>query len=164
MTNPLTTKPLTPLVTYPSLTAAATRATDLYAVIIGHCSAGQSVQFDKEGLEIGSGKLVDSLELVRVMARYEVDARSERTKAGIAKAQKAGKFRGSKPGANRKLDRDGVNYLCRLFAGGETKSNIAKELRISRETLYRELRRANVRYYSRIKKQLSGMNKLSGKV
>jgi DNA invertase Pin-like site-specific DNA recombinase len=73
------------------------------------------------------------LDMLGVFAEFETNIRKERQMEGIAKAKKAGVYKGRKP----EIDVERVKALKAAGMGGTA---IAKELGISRASVYRVLR------------------------
>lgn len=73
-------------------------------------------------------------------AEYEHEVISERIHAGIARAKAAGKrWGGKKLGQRSKLTKEKLGALNDLLAAGKNKAAIARQLGISRSTIYRSL-------------------------
>lgn len=72
------------------------------------------------------------LDMLGVFAEFETNLRRERQIEGIAKAKKAGKYKGRKPTA--KLQ---AHKIFELLAEGKTKQAIANELSIGVASVYR---------------------------
>lgn len=77
-----------------------------------------------------TGKLM--LAILGAVAQFENDIRHERQMEGVAKAKAAGKYKGRKP----TIDPDAVKALRQRGLGA---SQIAKELKIGRASVYRAL-------------------------
>jgi DNA invertase Pin-like site-specific DNA recombinase len=97
------------------------------------------VQFLKENLSFSGddssmSKLL--LNLLGAVAEFERSLIRERQLEGIAIAKKAGKYRGRK----RVLVPEQVEAIKQRLATGAKKAELARELGISRETLYQYLR------------------------
>jgi len=96
---------------------------------------GVAVHFHKENL-IFTGE--DSpmanllLSLLGAVAQFELSLIRERQLSGIALAKAAGRYKGSKP----KLNAEQVAILRSRVDAGVPKAKVARELGISRETLY----------------------------
>jgi len=96
---------------------------------------GVAVHFHKENL-IFTGE--DSpmanllLSLLGAVAQFELSLIRERQLSGIALAKAAGRYKGSKP----KLNAEQVAILRSRVAEGVPKARVAREMNISRETLY----------------------------
>jgi DNA invertase Pin-like site-specific DNA recombinase len=74
------------------------------------------------------------LDMLGVFAEFETNLRRERQLEGIAKAKAAGVYKGG-----RRLVPD--DEVKRLHVAGRSKTEIAEELEISRQSVYRALRR-----------------------
>ena len=88
-------------------------------------------------LEIGdtstpSGKLM--FNVIAAVAQFERELLLERQAIGIAKAKAAGKFKGRKPTARSQGER-----ILALKAAGNSADKIAKELQISRRSVFNVL-------------------------
>ncbi|MGK2235442.1 MAG: DNA invertase Pin-like site-specific DNA recombinase [Pseudomonadota bacterium] len=78
------------------------------------------------------------LDMLAVFAEFELNIRKERQLEGIAAAKKAGKYKGRKPiSENVKLD------IHRLHKQNQTITTIARELNISRNTVYKIINTAD---------------------
>ena len=86
------------------------------------------------GLDTGnaSGRLM--LNVLSSVAQFEREVMLERQREGIAKAKKAGKYKGRKPTARAKAD----SVIAR-FNAGEKVTDIAKAVGIGRASCYRVL-------------------------
>lgn len=82
-------------------------------------------------ISTATGKLM--LAMMAIFAEFERDIIHERQREGIAAAQKAGKY---KP---RALNNEQVEYAKKQYEAGTPKAQIARELGISRASLYRYL-------------------------
>lgn len=101
------------------------------------------VQFVKENLKFTGEDSPMSNLLLSVMgafAEFERALIRERQLEGIAIAKKKGVYKGRK----KSLDNDQLKALQEKITNGESKTQIAKEFNISRETLYQYLRANNV--------------------
>lgn len=72
------------------------------------------------------------LDMLGVFAEFETNLRSERQMEGIAKAKKAGKYKGRKPTARAKAEK-----VLKLVKQGKTKQAIADELNVGVASVYR---------------------------
>lgn len=72
------------------------------------------------------------LDMLGVFAEFETNLRRERQIEGIAKAKAAGKYKGRRP----RIEPD---EILRLRQAGATPTQIAKELKIGRASVYRAL-------------------------
>lgn len=97
-------------------------------------ASGASLRVLNMGLDTASptGKLV--LNVLGSIAQFERELMLERQGEGIAKAKAAGKYRGRKPTAKAKTPE-----IKRLMADGIGPTAIAKQLNISRASVYRLL-------------------------
>jgi len=112
---------------------------DLRNLVQHQTTRGVRVEFVKEGLSF-SGE--DSpmahlmLSVMGAFAEFERALLKERQREGIALAKKRGAYRGRK----RTLSPEQVTYLKGRIEVGEQKAKVAREMGISRETLYQYLR------------------------
>lgn len=98
------------------------------------------IEFLKEGLCFDGDDTPISKLLLSVMgafAEFERALIKERQMEGIALAKKKGLYKGRKPS----LSSEQVATIKPRLANGDTKTQIAKDLGISRETLYQYLRK-----------------------
>lgn len=105
------------------------------------CKGGARVQFVKEGLTFtGDDSPMNTLllSLLGAVAEFERSLILERQREGIALAKKAGKYRGSAP----KLNDAQIAELARRKAAGEGVAALARDLGVSRATVYRAVERA----------------------
>src|SRR5262252_10303524 len=114
---------------------------DLRKVVTDLNSRGISVEFLKEHLTFTGDDSDSSLSklmfnMLASFAEFERSLIRERQREGIALAKKKGVYRGRKPA----LTIEQAEILRRRAAGGEKKAALARELGISRETLYQYLR------------------------
>jgi len=109
--------------------------------LVEHLTAQQvNVSFIKESLTFTGEDSSMSKLLLSVMGAFSEFERSllkERQAEGIAIAKKKGVYKGRKP----KLSQDQVQNLKARVKKGEQKAQIARDLGISRETLYGYLKR-----------------------
>ncbi len=75
------------------------------------------------------------LDMLSVFAEFELNIRKERQMEGIAAAKKAGKYKGRKP-----ISEDKKAIVNEMYENRFTVSGIAKELKLSRNTVYKLLR------------------------
>ena len=100
---------------------------------------GVRVEFLKEGLTFTGDETPMAQLLLSVMgafAEFERELLRERQREGIALAKQRGVYRGRKP----RLTAAQISLLRHRAAAGEPKAQLARELGISRETLYHYLR------------------------
>ncbi len=110
---------------------------DLRKIVLGFTEGGVHVRFEKENLTFTGEDSPMSHLLLSVMgafAQFERDLIRERQREGIALA----KLReGAYTGRKHSLTPAQAKELCRRVAEGESKTAIAREFDISRQTLYR---------------------------
>lgn len=108
---------------------------DLRRMVRELTARGVRVQFHKENLVFtGEDSPMSNLllSLLGAVAEFERSLILERQREGVAIAKAAGKYRGGKP----KLGPAQVELLKARVAAGVPKAAVARELGISRETLY----------------------------
>ncbi len=120
-----------------SMDRLARNLDDLRKLVLGFTDRGVHVRFEKENLTFtGEDSPVSHL-LLSVMgafAQFERDLIRERQREGIALAKlREGAYVGRKPCLNPAQAKE----LRRRVALGESKTRLAEELSISRQTLYR---------------------------
>lgn len=112
---------------------------DLRKIVLGLTERGVHVRFEKENLTFTGEDSPMSHLLLSVMgafAQFERDLIRERQREGIALA----KLReGAYVGRKHSLSPVQAKELCRRVALGESKTKLAEELSISRQTLYRHI-------------------------
>ncbi len=110
--------------------------------VLTFTECGVHARFEKENLTFTGEDSPMSHLLLSVMgafAQFERDLIRERQGEGIALA----KLReGTYTGRKHSLSAAQAKELCRRIAGGEADTALARELRISRQTLYRYAERA----------------------
>lgn len=110
---------------------------DLRKIVLGLTKRGVHVRFEKENLTFTGEDSPMSHLLLSVMdafAQFERDLIRERQREGIALAKlREGAYVGRKHSLTPAQAKD----LCRRVALGESKTKLAEELSISRQTLYR---------------------------
>ena len=114
---------------------------DLRKVVTDLNSRGISVEFLKDHLTFTGDDSDSSLSklmfnMLASFAEFERSLIRERQREGIALAKKKGVYRGRKPA----LTNEQAEALRKRAKGGENKAALARELGISRETLYQYLR------------------------
>ena len=108
---------------------------DLREIVTKVTGKGAVIEFMKEQLTFTGEENAMSNLLLNVMGAFAEFERSlirERQREGIVLAKKAGVYKGRKP----KLSPAQAAELRGRAAAGETKANLAREFKISRETLY----------------------------
>ena len=119
-----------------SMDRLARNVDDLRRLVTTLTKKGIKVQFLKESLTF-TGE--DSpmahllLSMMGAIAEFERSLIRERQREGIALAKKKGLYRGAK----HKLNAEQIDQLRQRASVIETKAQIAKDLKISRNTLYR---------------------------
>jgi DNA invertase Pin-like site-specific DNA recombinase len=122
-----------------SMDRLARNLDDLRRVVRSLTARGIRVEFVKEGLTFTGEDAPMATLLLSVMgafAEFERALIRERQREGIALAKQRGVYRGRK----RALSDEAVAEVRRRVAAGEQKATVARELGISRETLYQYLR------------------------
>lgn len=122
-----------------SMDRLARNLDDLRRIVQNLTARTIRVEFVKEGLTFtGEDSPVAHLMLsvMGAFAEFERSLLRERQREGIALAKRRGAYRGRK----RTLSFEQISVVKQRIAAGEQKAKIARELGISRETLYQYLR------------------------
>jgi DNA invertase Pin-like site-specific DNA recombinase len=123
-----------------SMDRLARNTEDLLRMVRELCARGVSVQFVKNDMTFSGNSENPQQNLMMTMlaafAQFERALIRERQREGIAIAKVAGVYKGRKPA----LSAEQVGVLRQRAASGEAKATIARELGISRETLYQYLK------------------------
>lgn len=122
-----------------SMDRLARNVDDLRTLVQQQAGRGVRVQFLKENLTFTGDESPLAhlmLSVLGAVAQFKRDLIKERQREGIALARRHGAYRGRK----KALDDDKAAEHRRRVAAGEPKSGLARDLGISRETLYRYLR------------------------
>jgi len=123
-----------------SMDRLARSLSDLLSIVKGLTARGVAVQFVKESLTFTGDDAPIAcllLSMLGAVAQFERDLILERIRDGVECARRAGKYKGRK----RSLSEAGVAELRQRITDGQTsKTALAKEFGISRETLYVYLR------------------------
>ena len=122
-----------------SMDRLARNLDDLRCIVNSQTNRGIKIEFVKESLTFSGDDSPMATLLLSVMgafAEFERSLLKERQREGIALAKKRGVYRGRK----RSLSGEQVEELKQRVAAGEQKTTIARDLNISRETLYQYLR------------------------
>ena len=122
-----------------SLDRLARNLDDLRKIVYSLTSKGVVVEFVKENLTFTTDDSAMSRLLLSVMGAFSEFERSlikERQREGIALAKNRGVYKGRKPS----LSDERVAEMRQRVADGEPKAALAREYRISRETLYQYLK------------------------
>lgn len=122
-----------------SMDRLARNLDDLRRLVQEFTSKKIKVEFVKEGLVFTNEDSPMSKLLLSVMgavAEFERSLIKERQMEGIALAKNRGVYKGRK----RSLDDDKIGQIQQRLNNGEKKSALAREFKISRETLYQYLK------------------------
>jgi DNA invertase Pin-like site-specific DNA recombinase len=122
-----------------SLDRLARNLDDLRRLVQTLTAKDVKVQFIKENLTFTGEDSPAANLLLSVMGAFSEFERAlirERQMEGIALAKKRGAYRGRK----RSLSQDQIEKMKQRIVSGERKSHVAKDLGISRETLYQYLK------------------------
>ena len=118
-----------------SMDRLARNLDDLRKIVLGLTGRGVVVEFVKEHLAFTREDNAMSKLLLSVMGAFAEFERSlirERQREGIALAKHKGVYKGRKPS----LTPERITQLRARVAAGEKKAVLAREFKISRETLY----------------------------
>jgi DNA invertase Pin-like site-specific DNA recombinase len=121
-----------------SLDRLARNLVDLKNIVSQLTGRGVAIEFVKERLTFTGDDSAMAhllLSMLGAVAEFERSLIRERQREGIALAKKAGVYKGRKPS----LTAEQVKELKRRVKGGEKKAGLAREFKISRETLYQYL-------------------------
>jgi putative DNA-invertase from lambdoid prophage Rac len=116
-------------------------ATDIKATLADMSRRGVGViilQLGTMDLQTAAGKLM--LSILGAMSEMERDLIVERTTAGLLRAIAEGKTLGRKP----KTTKEDRKVIATAFRDGTTVSELARQFRISRATVYEVLKKENV--------------------
>ncbi len=119
-----------------SMDRLARNLDDLRKIVLNLTRKGVAVEFVKERLTFTGEDSPMSLLMLSVMgafAEFERSLLKERQREGIALAKRKGLYKGRKPS----LTEERVKELRKRIAAGDKKAVLAREFRISRQTLYR---------------------------
>jgi DNA invertase Pin-like site-specific DNA recombinase len=111
---------------------------DLRNLVDRFIAKGIKVEFIKENVQFtgqDSPMSILLLNLLGAFAEFERSLIRERQREGIAIAKRAGKYKGRKP----VLIQSDIAGIRERIAGGISKARIARELGISRQSLYKYL-------------------------
>lgn len=126
-----------------SMDRLARNLIDLRNIVETLVQKGTQVEFIKEHLTFSGNddhfaKLV--LNMLGSFAEFERDLIRSRQQEGIAIRKAAGKYKGV--GRKREINDECVSEIIRRVNAGEKKAKIARDLKISRESIYKYLRSA----------------------
>lgn len=122
-----------------SMDRLARSLVDLRHIVSDLTARGVAVEFVKENLRFtgdDSPMAVLLLSLIGAVAEFERSLILERQKEGIGLAKKAGKYKGRR----RILNPTQIQEVRERTTNGESKTALAQEFKVSRETLYSYLR------------------------
>jgi DNA invertase Pin-like site-specific DNA recombinase len=122
-----------------SMDRLARNLDDLRRIVQDLTRRGVRIEFAKECLTFtGEDSPMANLMLsvMGAFAEFERSLLRERQREGIAVAKRRGAYRGRK----RSLNPEQIGEVRRRIAAGEQKSQVARDLGISRETIYQYLR------------------------
>ncbi|MBZ9753340.1 recombinase family protein [Deinococcus sp. HMF7604] len=122
-----------------SMDRLARNVDDLRQLVLELTGRGVRVEFVREGLVFAGNDAPLSVLILTVLgavAEFLRQNHLENQREGIAKAKQSGKYKGRKPA----LSTAQAEQLRRRAQNGEAKAGLARELGISRETLYSYLR------------------------
>jgi DNA invertase Pin-like site-specific DNA recombinase len=122
-----------------SMDRLARNLDDLRRIVRTLTDRGIKIQFLKENLTFTGDDSPMAQLLLSVMgafAEFERNLIKERQREGIALAQKHGAYKGRK----KALSKEAVAALRERLAAGVSKTRLARELGISRQTLYQYVR------------------------
>lgn len=121
-----------------SIDRIARNLVDLRKIVEDQNAKGVEVHFVKENLVFGGnensmGKLM--LNIMGAFAEFELALNRERTMEGVVKAKAAGKYKGRMPSLNIEQ----AKQMKIRLQQGISKSKVAREFGIARETVYNYL-------------------------
>lgn len=122
----------------PSMDRLARNLDDLRAIVRGLTDKGVRVEFIKEGLTFtGEDSAMSTLllSMLGAVAEFERSLIRERQQEGIAIAKQNGVYTGRKPA----LSAEKVTEARQSIAQGIPKAKVARDLGVSRQTLYTAL-------------------------
>lgn len=130
-------------VTVHSMDRLARNLGDLRTVVLDLTGRGVQVQFIKENLTFSGDDSAMSMLLLNVtgaFAEFERALIRERQREGIEVAKsRGGVYKGRKPSLNAEQ----ADNLRKRVAAGESKAGLARKFKISRETVYRYVEKAD---------------------
>ena len=109
---------------------------DLQDIVRGVKARGASLKATEQPIDTGTAAGKCFLDMLGVFAEFETNLRRERQAEGIAKKKSEGGYKGRVP----TIDRE---QLAQLRAEGLGATEIARRLKISRESVYRIQKQAN---------------------
>jgi DNA invertase Pin-like site-specific DNA recombinase len=124
-----------------SMDRLARNLDDLRRIVQDLTRRGVRMEFVKEGLTFtgeDSPMAHLMLSVMGAFAEFERALLRERQREGIALAKQRGAYRGRK----RSLNMEQIGEIKRRIAAGEQKARVARDMGISRETVYQYLRQS----------------------
>lgn len=115
----------------------ARNVTDLLRIVEDLKARNVTVRIMSMGVDTSTATGVLILQVLGAVSQWERSVMLERQRAGIAKAQAEGRYKGRAPTARRKTPE-----VLKLKAEGQTVAQIAKSVQISRASVYRALAQA----------------------
>ncbi len=120
---------------------------DLQAILTKFKAKKVNLVSLKENLDMksASGRLL--INILGSLAEFESELRSERVLAGQAAARAAGKTWGGRPkGSRHRVTPDMIKSVLQMYRTGWTVTAIAKEVHLSRETIYTVLKESGYKF------------------
>jgi len=125
-----------------SMDRLARNVEDMLRIVRELNHKGVSVQFMKENMVFASHsedpRSMLMMTMLAAFAQFERSLIRERQREGIAIAKTKGKYKGRKPALNTEQ----ITQMRERIATGVAKAKVAREFKISRETLYQYIRNA----------------------
>ena len=109
---------------------------DLQDVVRELKSKGATLRATEQPVDTSTAAGKAFLDMLGVFAEFETNLRRERQMEGIAKAKAKGVYKGRKPSVD-------PTKVCEMRNGGMRPSQIARELKVARTTVWRALSRAS---------------------
>ena len=109
---------------------------DLEDIVAAIRTKGAHLRVTEQPVDTSTAAGVAFLQMLGVFAQFETALRKERQMEGIAKAKAAGVYRGRKPSVP-------IEDVRRLHKAGKGASDIAKQLKIGRASVYRALHKTD---------------------
>jgi DNA invertase Pin-like site-specific DNA recombinase len=131
---------------------------DLQEIILAIKAKGASLRVTEQPIDTSTPASKAFLDMLGLFAEFETNLRKERQREGIAKAKTEGRYKG------RPISID-VAKVCELKAQGKGVTDIAREMKIARSSVYRALkerREKNLRQGSERRRQIPDGDKRRG--
>lgn len=107
---------------------------DLQKIVHDLKSRGIALEATEQPIDTSTAAGKAFLDMLGVFAEFETNLRKERQMEGIANAKAEGKYKGRKP-----IPEESIERVMELYALGVPKAVIARDVGISRGTVYRVL-------------------------